>query len=60
MPSTQSAPTPLAMPDFGWRLNDQQVADVLTFVRSSWGNHAAPVTADDVSKVRQITKAAAK
>jgi len=60
MPSTQIAPTPLAMPDFGWRLNDQQVADVLTFVRSSWGNHAAPVTADDVSKVRQITKAAAK
>lgn len=60
MPSTRNAPTPLAMPDFGWRLNDQQVADVLTFVRSSWGNHASPVTADDVSKVRQITQAASK
>jgi mono/diheme cytochrome c family protein len=55
MPSTSDAPTPLAMPDFAWRLDDGQVAEVLSFVRNSWGNHAAAVTADDVAKVRKIT-----
>jgi mono/diheme cytochrome c family protein len=55
MPSTAAAPTPLAMPDFGWRLDDKQVADVLSFVRSSWGNRAEAVKADDVAKVRKIT-----
>lgn len=53
--STQSAPTGLAMPDFGWRLDDQQVADVATFVRNGWGNHAKPVTADQVKDIRKIT-----
>lgn len=53
MPSTHVAPTPLTMPDFAWRLSDQQVADVLTFVRSSWGNQAPAVSADAVAKVRK-------
>jgi mono/diheme cytochrome c family protein len=55
MPSTEKAPTPLAMPDFGWRLSDQQVADLLSFVRSSWGNQASAVTADQVAKVRKAS-----
>jgi mono/diheme cytochrome c family protein len=54
MPSTAAAPTPLAMPDFGWRLSDQQIADLLSFVRSSWGNRAAAVTAAEVGKVRAV------
>ncbi|MFM0669428.1 c-type cytochrome [Paraburkholderia sediminicola] len=54
MPSTAAAPTPLAMPDFGWRLTDQQIADLLSFVRSSWGNRAAAVTAGEVAKVRGV------
>jgi alcohol dehydrogenase (quinone), cytochrome c subunit len=54
MPSTAAAPTPLAMPDFGWRLTDQQVADLLTFVRSSWGNQADAVDAADVRKIRAV------
>jgi mono/diheme cytochrome c family protein len=53
MPSTQTAPSALAMPDFGWRLSDQEVADVLTFIRSSWGNSAAAVDADQVGKLRK-------
>jgi mono/diheme cytochrome c family protein len=40
------------MPSFGWILNDDQVAAVLTYVRNSWGNAAAPVTASTVSKAR--------
>lgn len=57
MPSTELAPTPLAMPDFGKRLSDQQVADLLTFVRSSWGNRAAAVTREQVTQVRKSVSA---
>jgi len=60
MPSTASAPTPLAMPNFDWRLNDQQIADLLTFVRKSWGNHAPAVSAEQVQKVRATTVSAAR
>ena len=38
---------------FGWRLDDQQLADVVTFIRGSWGNHAPAVSAEDVRKVRE-------
>ena len=58
MPSTDAAPTPVAMPGFGSRLSDQQVADLLSFVRSSWGNHAPAVTSDQVAKVRKIVSSA--
>jgi len=53
MPSTQTAPSAFAMPDFGWRLSDAEVADVLSFVRSSWGNHAVAVSPDEVGRVRK-------
>lgn len=36
------------MPSFAWKLDDQQVADVATYVRNSWGNRAAPVSAGQV------------
>ncbi|HWK70321.1 MAG TPA: cytochrome c [Burkholderiaceae bacterium] len=45
-------PTGLAMPGFAWKLSDQQVADVLTYVRNTWGNRAPPVDADQVAEVR--------
>lgn len=34
---------------------DQAIADVLTFVRNSWGNQADAVTAEEVKKVRSQT-----
>jgi mono/diheme cytochrome c family protein len=52
LPSTASAPSPLAMPPFGWRYGDEDVAQLATFIRSSWGNKGAAVTADQVAKVR--------
>jgi mono/diheme cytochrome c family protein len=52
LPSTPKAPTRLTMPDFGWRLNDQQIADLATFVRGGWGNRAGAVSASDVRQVR--------
>ncbi len=36
-------------------LNDQDVADVLTFVRNTWGNKASPIDAETVARVRAET-----
>jgi mono/diheme cytochrome c family protein len=33
-------------------MDDQQIADVLSYVRSSWGNSASAVTVEDVARVR--------
>ena len=54
MPHTGDAPSALAMPGFGWRLKDGDVADLLSFVRKSWGNQAGTVSIDQVSKVRAV------
>jgi len=54
MPSTPVAPSNLGMPGFGWRLSDAEVAQLVTFIRQSWGN-AAPVT--DSAAVARIRKA---
>ncbi|MEO8824005.1 MAG: cytochrome c [Ginsengibacter sp.] len=44
------------MPALGSVLKDQQIADVLTYVRSSFGNKASAVTAGDVKKTRAEMK----
>jgi mono/diheme cytochrome c family protein len=46
-------PSPLTMPSFAWKLSDQEIADVSTFLRNSWGNQAAPVSADQVKRQRE-------
>ena len=51
---TPDMPTGLTMPDFGWRLSDQQVADVATFIRQGWGNNAAAVKASQVADIRKL------
>ncbi len=45
-----------AMPAFG-TLADEELAAVLTYIRSDWGNQAAPVTAAAVKAQREATKA---
>jgi mono/diheme cytochrome c family protein len=40
------------MTAFGALLDDKEMAAVLTYVRNSWGNKAAPVKPDSVKKVR--------
>lgn len=40
------------MTPFGGMLNDEEVAAVLTFVRNSFGNQAAPISAAEVQSVR--------
>jgi mono/diheme cytochrome c family protein len=48
-----SRPSPLSMPSFAWKLTDQEIADVSTFIRNSWGNQAAAVSATSVSELRK-------
>ena len=40
------------MPNFSGDLDDKQIATILSFVRSSWGNTAAPLDAAVVASVR--------
>ncbi|MRW84102.1 c-type cytochrome [Pseudoduganella sp. FT26W] len=47
---TAGTPAQFSMPSFSRRLSDQDVADVATFVRGSWGNRGAPVEAADVKR----------
>ncbi|GHB34118.1 cytochrome c [Salinicola rhizosphaerae] len=51
-PATPTIPAQLPMPGFGWRLSDDEVATLATFVRGAWGNDGGAVTADQVAKVR--------
>lgn len=48
----QTFNTPMA--GFGKNMNDGQIADLLTYIRSSWGNNAPAVTADVVAAERAI------
>jgi mono/diheme cytochrome c family protein len=41
-----------SMPAFGPQLRDEQIAGVLTYVRSEWGNDAPAVTPDKVKEIR--------
>jgi alcohol dehydrogenase (quinone), cytochrome c subunit len=53
LPGTAAAPSPLGMPGFGWRLSDQEVAELGTFLRQSWGNHAPAINPEQVHHLRQ-------
>ena len=44
------------MTAFGAILKDDEIAAVLTYVRNSWGNKAAPVAPETVKKVREAVK----
>ncbi len=57
---TSAHPMPFAMPGFA-RMDNRDVAEVVTFIRTTWGNNAAPVSADQVAKVRaNLTQAEVK
>ena len=44
------------MPPFGITLSDKQVADIIDYERTSWGNHAPLVTSREVAAVRATLK----
>ncbi|MEO6528672.1 MAG: cytochrome c [Gemmatimonadaceae bacterium] len=46
-----------AMPPWGGVLKDDDIAAVATYIRSAWGNKAAPVTTAKVASIRSATTA---
>ena len=51
-PATAGNPRPFGMPPFVLVLNDGEVADVITHIRTSWGNQASNLTAMEVNRIR--------
>ncbi len=51
-PGTFKNPKPYGMPPFAQSLSDEEVAAVVTYIRTAWGNHGAPVSAHDVNALR--------
>ncbi|MHC1479366.1 c-type cytochrome [Frateuria aurantia] len=49
---TVTNPTGAGMPSFAWKMSDADIADVLSYVRSAWGNRGSRVTADEVAAAR--------
>jgi mono/diheme cytochrome c family protein len=50
--ATDKSPGAPGMPSFGKELTDQQIADVLTYVRNTWGHPAPAVPESAVSDAR--------
>ena len=44
-PGTHGNPMPYGMPPFAQSLSDDEVAAVVTYIRTAWGNRGAPVSA---------------
>lgn len=51
-PATAGNPEPYSMPPFAPRLEDEQIAAVVNYIRQSWSNQAGAVTAKDVQHYR--------
>ena len=51
-PGTFKNPKPYGMPPFAQSLSDVEVAAVVTYIRTAWGNHGAPVTVKEVNELR--------
>ena len=51
-PATRGHPRPFGMPPFATVLSDAEVAAVITYIRASWNNKAAPMTELAVTQQR--------
>ena len=54
-PRTAATPAQFAMPAFDWRLSDQDLADLVTFIRTSWGNRGFPIDRRAAALTRRET-----
>ncbi|HEX7647298.1 MAG TPA: cytochrome c [Noviherbaspirillum sp.] len=54
-PGTRKNPMPYGMPPFAQELSDNEVAAVVTYIRTAWGNRGAPVTPADANALRTAT-----
>ena len=51
----KGTPDPYRMPQFRQQYSDQEIADIVTFIRNGWGNQAPAVTPAEVAKLRKAT-----
>ncbi|WP_405045142.1 MULTISPECIES: c-type cytochrome [unclassified Paraburkholderia] len=51
-PGTRKNPMPYGMPPFAQSLSDEEVAAVVTYIRTAWGNHGTPVSEHEVNALR--------
>jgi mono/diheme cytochrome c family protein len=54
-PGTKKNPRPYGMPPYAQLLTDAEVAAVVTYIRTAWGNRGAPVTAREANALRAAT-----
>ena len=50
--TTHADRTGLAMPAFDWKLSDDEIADLATYLRNAWGNAADPLDRGKVADLR--------
>ncbi|MBO9126972.1 cytochrome c [Rhizobium sp. 16-488-2a] len=51
-PATLKNPMPHGMPPFAVTLSDDEVAAVVSYIRTAWGNRGTPVNAADANRLR--------
>jgi len=54
-PGTRRNPMPYGMPPFAHSLSDADIAAVVTYIRTAWGNRGAPVSVREVNDLRAAT-----
>lgn len=53
-PGTALNPAPYGMPPFAQTLSDDQVAAVVSYIRTAWGNRGSAVTAQQANALRSV------
>ena len=54
--TTAAKPTQLSMPSFNWKLSNEQIADLATYIRNAWGNTAGTVSQSKVEELRESVR----
>jgi len=44
------------MPAFNWKLSDQQIADLINYIRGAWGNSAPAMSKSQVKDLRKTVR----
>ncbi len=53
LPATEQNPQPFGMPPFGPTLTNDEIANLVSYIRNAWGNQARPVLSIQVNKIRE-------
>jgi len=51
-PGTKGNPMPYGMPPFAGLLSDNEIAAVVSYIRTAWGNRGTPVSAREANELR--------